>query len=99
MRLVHIIVYVIVLVIIVGAAVSYISANNAESNSAPASASERIEEDDPRFDCRTMGNKVCGLRESNERFRQYDEAFNCFAEVTYTEPELSWNVRVERCIP
>lgn len=21
---------------------------------------ERIEEDDPRWDCRTMGNKVCG---------------------------------------
>jgi len=21
---------------------------------------QRIEEDDPRFDCRTMGNRVCG---------------------------------------
>lgn len=26
----------------------------------PATTLERIEEDDPRWDCATMGNRVCG---------------------------------------
>lgn len=32
----------------------------AAGHSAPAPAMPQIEEDDPRWDCRTMGNRVCG---------------------------------------
>jgi hypothetical protein len=91
-RLLHIIVYVIVLIILIGAAVSYIDANNA--NGAP------VQEDNSAWQCRTMGNGVCGPNVlSDMRFQEFDEAFNCFAEISYTEPRATWRSKVMRCIP
>lgn len=33
----------------------------------PTAAPERITEDDPRWDCRTMGNHICGPRNTEGR--------------------------------
>jgi hypothetical protein len=103
MRLLHIIVYVIVLLLIAGAAISYVDAN-AASHPAKASvnAPRLIEEDDPGWNCHTMGNGVCGNGpkvENDKRYQKYDRAFNCFAEVSYSQPKLPWTERVVRCIP
>jgi len=93
MKTLHIVVYTIFLVIILGAAISVVRAN------AHPSSLERIQEDDPAWNCKTMGNGVCAPNHSDPRFRLYDEAFNCFAEIDYTDPTASWNDRVMRCIP
>jgi hypothetical protein len=61
---------------------------------------KRIAEDDPGWDCQTMGNRICGRNQSyRSRFDLYDELFDCFAEAHYTHPGASWNSQVRRCIP
>ena len=45
-----------------------------------------------------MGNGVCGPIQHDPRFKQFDLAFSCFAEVSYTHPKMPWNDRVMRCI-
>lgn len=37
-----------------------VSPTNADALQATTAPQQRITEDDPRWDCRTMGNKVCG---------------------------------------
>ena len=101
MRLLHIIVYTIVVLLLLGGCASLIRANTADAQaSSTSTSSERIQEDDPRWNCKTMGNGVCGPNVQNDpRFIEYDQAFNCFAEIAYTEPKVSWNEQVMRCIP
>jgi len=59
--------------------------------------SSRIQEDDPGWNCHTMGNHICGPQHINRDFKSMDAAFNCFAEVSYTRPNLTWNQRVAAC--
>lgn len=60
----------------------------------------RIQEDDPGWNCKTMGNGVCGPNFWNDpRYQSYDAAFTCFAEIDYTYPNMAWGDRVIRCIP
>jgi hypothetical protein len=65
-----------------------------------AASTRSIQEDDPGWDCHTMGNRVCGMSESyRSRFELYDRLFECFAEASYTSPKASWDSHVRRCIP
>ena len=57
-----------------------------------------MSEDSPSWDCHTMGNGICGPIQHDPRFKQFDLAFSCFAEVSYTHPKMPWNDRVMRCI-
>lgn len=55
----------------------------------PASQSQRIEEDDPRWDCSTMGNKVCAAN-TLERL----EAWHLFKTGNLPENTLKGAFRV-----
>jgi hypothetical protein len=80
-------------VVTVSSIVSAVSDTNATS-------ARSIQEDDPGWDCHTMGNRVCGVSESyRSRFELYDRLFECFAEESYTAPKAPWDSHVKRCIP
>jgi hypothetical protein len=65
-----------------------------------ATSTRTLQEDDPGWDCHTMGNHVCGVSESfRSKFQLYDRLFECFAEASYTAPKASWDSHVRRCIP
>jgi hypothetical protein len=53
----------IVLFLVVAVVLFYLATNNANPYDVTTDTevqTERIEEDDPRWDCETMGNRVCG---------------------------------------